>query len=69
MIELIQLTIKNIKKNPIITIAFTIIVCTLIAMNIFLRIIYVEVTNHIPTQIEKAKRRNKRKPKRNKRTF
>ena len=43
MIELIQLAIKNIKRNPIITIAFTIIVCTLISMSIFLRVIYIEV--------------------------
>ena len=56
MIELIQLAIKNIKKNPIITIAFTIIACTLISMSIFLRVIYIEVTNHIPTQIQELRK-------------
>ena len=55
MTELIQLAIENIKKNPITTIALTIIVCTLISMSIFLTVIYTEVTNHIPTQIQELK--------------
>ena len=56
MTELIQLAIENIKRNPIITIAFTIIVCTLISMSIFLTVIYAEVTNHIPTQIQELRK-------------
>ena len=48
MVELFKLALENVKKNPVIVIILTIMAC-------FMFLIWIQVFNHLPTQIKEIK--------------